>query len=199
MRARFWMTLFSLRMFLYLRPHLPLKAKRYGQNAQEGWAFGVDGVPRPLSAHSSRESERVRCGDARHHDHKILEEKLSALVLTDGPKGLLNAHAFQGALDQEWKRALRGGSQLSLLMIDIVRLKSQPRRVKSRKETPGCAPCYGVSGVVRTTDFVARHGGRDRCHSSLCRYRPARPGCRKVRSASSLLSLPTVKKKKAAG
>jgi diguanylate cyclase (GGDEF)-like protein/PAS domain S-box-containing protein len=95
-------------------------------------------------------------------DHKILEEKLSALVLTDGPKGLLNAHAFQGALDQEWKRALRGGSQLSLLMIDIVRLKESNRESeKQERDAWVRAVATAVSGVVRTTDFVARHGGTE--------------------------------------
>ncbi len=56
-------------------------------------------------------------------ERKLLEEKLSALALTDGLTELANRRAFDEALDREWKRTLREGSQISLLLLDLDRFK----------------------------------------------------------------------------
>jgi PleD family two-component response regulator len=56
-------------------------------------------------------------------ERKILEERLSALARTDGPTGLSNRRAFDEALEREWKRTLREGSQISLLLLDIDHIK----------------------------------------------------------------------------
>ena len=93
---------------------------------------------------------------------KMLEEKLSALTLIDGPTGLFNPRAFESALDMEWRRTLRGRSDISLLLLDIVRLKGSDRE-NQQEERDGWvrAVAEAVSGVVRTTDFVARYGGAE--------------------------------------
>src|SRR5262245_65761933 len=42
-------------------------------------------------------------------------DRLQQLARTDPLTGLLNRRAFQERLEEEWRRALRSGSQLSLL------------------------------------------------------------------------------------
>src|ERR1035438_2955564 len=46
-------------------------------------------------------------------NYKMLEEKLSAQSFIDGPTGLSNPRAFESALDLEWKRTLRGRTDIS--------------------------------------------------------------------------------------
>jgi diguanylate cyclase (GGDEF)-like protein/PAS domain S-box-containing protein len=109
-------------------------------------------------------------GEPREHvvvmrditDRKRQEEELSALALTDGPTGLSNRRAFEGALDMEWKRASRGRSQLSLLLLDIARLKAPHGENQQQDEDEWVRAVAGVvTGTVRATDFVARYGGAE--------------------------------------
>ena len=95
-------------------------------------------------------------------ERKILEEKLSALALTDGLTGILNRRAFDEALEREWKRTLRDGSQISLLMLDIDHFKNFNDQY-GHQAGDDClrAVAAAVSGAVRTTDIVARYGGEE--------------------------------------
>lgn len=56
-------------------------------------------------------------------ERKLLEEKLAILALTDGLTGLPNRRAFDHTLEIEWKRTLREGSHMSLLLLDIDHFK----------------------------------------------------------------------------
>ncbi len=56
-------------------------------------------------------------------ERRMFEEKLAALALTDGLTGISNRRAFDEALNREWKRTLREGSQLSLLLLDLDHFK----------------------------------------------------------------------------
>jgi diguanylate cyclase (GGDEF)-like protein len=95
-------------------------------------------------------------------ERKILEEKLSALALTDGLTGILNRRAFDEALNSEWKRTLREGSQISLLMLDIDHFK-QFNDKYGHQAGDDClrAVAVAVSGAVRATDVVSRYGGEE--------------------------------------
>jgi len=93
---------------------------------------------------------------------RMQEERLAAWGLTDGPTGLSNRRAFDGALDMEWKRALRGGSQISLLLFDIVCLKgSNGENQTLVGDDMVCSVGGVVTRIMRTTDFVARYGGAE--------------------------------------
>jgi diguanylate cyclase (GGDEF)-like protein/PAS domain S-box-containing protein len=93
---------------------------------------------------------------------KKLETQLSALALTDGLTGLLNRRAFDEALEREWKRTLREGSEMSLLLLDIDHFK-QFNDQYGHQAGDDClrAVAAAVSEAVRITDTVARYGGEE--------------------------------------
>ena len=109
-------------------------------------------------------------GDPKEHviimrditERKGLEEKLSALAHTDGLTGLLNRRSFDQALAREWKRAVRHGSQISLLFLDLDHFKRFNDRY-GHQAGDDClrAVAEAVSDAVRATDRVARYGGEE--------------------------------------
>src|SRR5260370_1952999 len=56
-------------------------------------------------------------------EYKNLEQKLAALAAIDGLTGLANRRHFDERLENEWARARREGTTLSLLMIDVDNFK----------------------------------------------------------------------------
>ena len=56
-------------------------------------------------------------------EQKDLQDKLASLATTDGLTGLANRRAFDERLADEWARARRDGTQLSLLLIDVDHFK----------------------------------------------------------------------------
>ncbi len=95
-------------------------------------------------------------------ERKALEDKLSALALTDGLTGLSNRRAFDRTLNREWKRTLREGSQISLLLLDVDRFKEFNDRY-GHQAGDDCLRTIAnaVSTSVRGTDMVARYGGEE--------------------------------------
>ncbi len=95
-------------------------------------------------------------------DRKMLEEKLAALALTDSLTGISNRRAFDEALDREWKRTLREGSQISLLLLDLDHFKEFNDQY-GHQVGDDClrAVAAAVSAAVRLTDMVARYGGEE--------------------------------------
>jgi diguanylate cyclase (GGDEF)-like protein/PAS domain S-box-containing protein len=93
---------------------------------------------------------------------KLLEEKLEWLAMTDGLTGVANRRAFDEALEREWKRTLREGVQMSLLLMDIDHFKEFNDHY-GHQVGDDClrAAAQAAVGVVRTTDLVARYGGEE--------------------------------------
>jgi diguanylate cyclase (GGDEF)-like protein/PAS domain S-box-containing protein len=95
-------------------------------------------------------------------ERKTLEEKLSTLARTDGLTGILNRRAFDEALRREWKRTLRQGSLISLLLLDIDQFKLFNDRY-GHQAGDDClrAAAATITASVRATDIVARYGGEE--------------------------------------
>lgn len=95
-------------------------------------------------------------------ERKLLEEKLAALAMTDGLTGIPNRRAFDEALEREWKRTLRHGTQVSLLLLDIDHFKRFNDQY-GHQVGDDClrAVAQAAAGAVRSTDIVARYGGEE--------------------------------------
>lgn len=96
-------------------------------------------------------------------EHKDLEEKLAALAASDGLTGLANRRCFDERLEQEWARAAREGTPLSLLLIDIDHFKKYNDRY-GHQDGDGCL--RAVAGILaaharRPADLAARYGGEE--------------------------------------
>jgi len=96
-------------------------------------------------------------------EHKDLEDKLAALATLDGLTGLANRRCFDERLEQEWARAAREGTALSVLMIDIDHFK----KFNDRYGHPAGDGCLRAVAAVlaaqarRPGDLASRYGGEE--------------------------------------
>jgi len=95
-------------------------------------------------------------------ERKKFEAELTTLALTDGLTGLANRRAFDTELDREWKRTLREGTQISLLLLDIDHFKDFNDQY-GHQVGDDClrSVAHAVLRAVRSTDKVARYGGEE--------------------------------------
>lgn len=90
-------------------------------------------------------------------------DQLRAISLTDGLTHVANRRRFDQKLDDEWKRALRQGHPLSLLLIDIDHFKrvndDYGHLVGDDCLTEVASLC--AEEVQRSGDLLARYGGEE--------------------------------------
>lgn len=110
--------------------------------------------------------ERIRTLETLQHAKQRAEDlarRLQLLSSLDGLTGIANRRHFDEALDREWRRALRNGTTISMILVDIdffknyndtyghqagdECLKEVARLLKGYSRRPG--------------DFVARYGGEE--------------------------------------
>ena len=88
--------------------------------------------------------------------------ELEALATTDGLTGLKNHRAFQERLAEEVSRAVRYGTPLSLILLDVDRFKQYN---DTYGHPAGDAVLVAASRALqegaRTTDLLARYGGEE--------------------------------------
>jgi len=92
-------------------------------------------------------------------ERMALEEQLSALALVDSLTGLSSERAFDEAMESEWKRTLREGSEISLLLLDFHHFR-QFHGQHRHQEGDSCLRTVSVAinGILRATDVAARYG-----------------------------------------
>jgi diguanylate cyclase (GGDEF)-like protein/PAS domain S-box-containing protein len=96
-------------------------------------------------------------------EQKDLQDKLASLAATDALTGLANRRAFDERLADEWARARRDGTQLSLLLIDVDHFKKFNDHY-GHLAGDGCLRALGriLSAVARRpADLAARYGGEE--------------------------------------
>jgi diguanylate cyclase (GGDEF)-like protein/PAS domain S-box-containing protein len=96
-------------------------------------------------------------------EHKDLENKLAALATSDGLTGLTNRRHFDERLEDEWARAKRDGTPLSLLLIDVDHFKKFNDQY-GHQAGDGCLRSVArvlADQAQRPADLVARYGGEE--------------------------------------
>jgi diguanylate cyclase (GGDEF)-like protein/PAS domain S-box-containing protein len=95
-------------------------------------------------------------------ERKAREEDLMTQALTDSLTGLANRRAFDEALEREWLRTLREGSQMSLLMLDLDHFKTF-NDTYGHQVGDDClrAVAVAVRQAVRASDITCRFGGEE--------------------------------------
>ncbi|EGV27913.1 diguanylate cyclase [Thiorhodococcus drewsii AZ1] len=89
--------------------------------------------------------------------------KLAAMSTTDSLTDIANRRRFDAALEEEWRRAMRSGSSLTLSMIDVDWFKKYNDRYGHQS---GDACLRQIARVLESTarragDLVARYGGEE--------------------------------------
>lgn len=82
-----------------------------------------DGEVYPIKGLHERNQELEELVDERTHALEAANNKLELLSNTDGLTGIANRRSFDHAFTQEWNRAQRAGSMLSLIMLDVDNFK----------------------------------------------------------------------------
>nr|WP_320193394.1 PleD family two-component system response regulator [uncultured Desulfobacter sp.] len=125
-------------------------------------AFGlnlgaVDYISKPFSIPVVKARVRTHLQLKRHRD------KLESLAMIDGLTGIANRRSFDQTIEQEWRRAQRTDTHLSLIMIDIDEFK----RYNDNYGHGAGDEClrlvaYTIESTMRRSgDFVGRYGGEE--------------------------------------
>lgn len=90
-------------------------------------------------------------------------DELSVLAATDGLTGIANRRRFDETLRKEWRRAMRAGDSVALLMIDADNFKLY-NDVYGHQDGDACL--RAIAGVLtlmarRPGDLAARYGGEE--------------------------------------
>jgi diguanylate cyclase (GGDEF)-like protein/PAS domain S-box-containing protein len=94
---------------------------------------------------------------------KTASEKLAALAILDGLTGLANRRRFDERLQEEWARACRDDTPLSLLMIDADHFKKFNDQY-GHQAGDGCLQAIAkvlATEARRPADLAARYGGEE--------------------------------------
>ncbi|MBI5255644.1 MAG: GGDEF domain-containing protein [Burkholderiales bacterium] len=108
----------------------------------------------------------LRDADQRKRAEEALGQanaELSALASTDALTGLPNRRQFDATLQKEWYRALRDGTPLALLMVDVDHFK-QLNDLFGHQTGDGFLARVGRlirENVRRAGDMAARYGGEE--------------------------------------
>ncbi|MBB4373113.1 diguanylate cyclase (GGDEF)-like protein/PAS domain S-box-containing protein [Bradyrhizobium sp. cir1] len=135
----------------------------YRQRHREKGDIWVEAALHVTRASDSGEIDGVVAVVRDMTEQKDLQDKLAALATSDGLTGLANRRAFDERLADEWARARRDGTQLSLLLIDVDHFKKFNDHY-GHLAGDGCLRALGrilSAHTRRPADLAARYGGEE--------------------------------------
>jgi diguanylate cyclase (GGDEF)-like protein len=139
-------------------PVIFITAKDDVEDEEKGLAVGaVDYITKPFRL------PIVKARVKTHLDLKAKTDLLMRLANVDGLTGIPNRRSFDIGLEKEWRRAARGPTRLSLLLLDIDHFKlynDHYGHVQGDLCLKQVAACLAES-VARAGDQVARYGGEE--------------------------------------
>lgn len=124
--------------------------------AQDGEVFPIIGLHQRNHDLEALVAERTRALAEANH-------KLELLSNTDGLTGIANRRSFDHILAQEWNRAQRAGTTLSLVMLDVDNFKNFNDRY-GHLAGDDCLRALAramVKAGRRAGELVARYGGEE--------------------------------------
>lgn len=127
------------------------------ENEERGLRLGaVDYIAKPF--HAAIALARVES----HLRLKRYQDLLKERSHLDGLTGLSNRRAFDETLAQEWRRAARLASPLSLLMLDVDKFK-QFNDLYGHLMGDDCLRRIAreLAAAARSNDFIGRYGGEE--------------------------------------
>ena len=125
------------------------------ENIEDTVAISIDNV---MGMHRLR-MENVRLME----DLARKNSELERLSLLDGLTGVANRRYFDRIILQEWSRAVREKTPLSVIMIDIDYFKTY-NDTYGHPQGDGCLCRVAAAlsaGLKRASDFIARYGGEE--------------------------------------
>ena len=139
-------------------PLIFITAKSDPEDEALGLSIGAaDYVTKPF--HLAIVKSRVKT----HLNLKKKSDMLEILASRDGLTGLPNRRSFDERLSMEWGRAVRRGSTLGMIMMDIDQFKLYNDNYGHR-QGDDCLQQVGQTialSLERADDFVARYGGEE--------------------------------------
>ncbi len=149
-------------VFRLVGTHMDITArKRIEEQLQAANEWLADGNAQ-LESHIARINEQTAQLEFQKAELQAANFRLEALATTDGLTGLKNHRSFQDQLHEEVERALRYGTPLSVLMLDVDRFKAYN---DTFGHPAGDTVLRRVAEILQSTcrvhDFVARYGGEE--------------------------------------
>lgn len=95
-------------------------------------------------------------------ERRVIEDELRTMAMKDGLTGLPNRRSFDESLMRAWRQAMRTGTPMSLLMIDIDHFKNFNDEY-GHQVGDDCLRTVGaaLAAAGRPWDVVARYGGEE--------------------------------------
>lgn len=121
-----------------------------------GLALGaIDYIRKPFNP------DLLRAKVRNHLNAKAHQDAYKSMAFQDGTTGLPNRRSFDRTFAREWERAVRGGTELSLLMIDVDLFKQFNDHLGHAAGDRCLEQVASAleSALPRRIDFLGRYGG----------------------------------------